>query len=44
MDFLDLVLDLLGKGGPILLVPSGVLILHQIHGSYSSRVMIFVLI
>ena len=42
MDFWDLVLNLIGKGGPILLVPFGVLILCQIHGSYSSRVMIFV--
>ena len=42
MDFLDLVLNLIGKGGSILLVPSGVLILCQIHGSYSSRLMIFV--
>ena len=42
MDYWDLVLNLIGKGGPILLVPSGVSILCQIHGSYSSRVMTFV--
>ena len=42
MDYWELGLNLIGKGGPILLVPSGVLILCQIHGSYSSRVMIFV--